>query len=131
MRNTVLIVDNDAGARINKQALLGGRGLHVIAATSATEACDIVCREGAAVVIISVSNGSGLKCAARLRGQCDTFIQPTPRFVVLADHEGREVTDLHVDALMLQPVVPDHLIATIEKLVAASAPQAAGMASGF
>src|SRR5258708_6449446 len=79
MTDTVLIIDEDANARIIAETLLRTRGLHVLAATDATQACDIICCEEVAVVVLAltVADTRGLEVLRRLRGRFETRMLPT------------------------------------------------------
>ncbi len=122
MKNTVLIIDDDTEARITAEALLRGRGLHIISVRSQTEVCDIVRCEGAAVVIVGVSDCSveSLRCVRAFRAQFECFLSPTPRIVVLAGRgevDGRGALRASADVLLHKPFEAKQFVAIVERLV--------------
>jgi two-component system, OmpR family, phosphate regulon response regulator PhoB len=138
MTDTVLIVDEDVNARIIAETLLRARGLHVLAATDAEEACDIICCEGVAVVVLAldVADTRGLEVLRRLRGRFETRTLPAqPRVVVVADWAEPAVERLAIglgaDAFVRRPVSPAQFIQLIERLVAEGSPCVVPAASGF
>jgi CheY-like chemotaxis protein len=123
MRNSVLIVDEDANARIVAATLLRIRGLHVLAAKDGTEACDVVRSEGAAVVVVGLQNcdvGS-LEFLHILRGRFDSFPFPTPRIVVIAGRcapeAERDALQSSADVLLRKPPEPAQFTAIVERLI--------------
>jgi CheY-like chemotaxis protein len=138
MTDTVLIVDEDVNARIIAETLLRSRGLHVLAATDAAAACDIMCCEGVAVVVLALAlaDTRGLEVLRRLRGRFETRTLPTqPRVVVVADWAEPAVERLAVglgaDAVLRRPLSPAEFIHLIERLVAENSSWQIPAASGF
>jgi CheY-like chemotaxis protein len=123
MRNSVLIVDEDAKARLVAAALLRIRGLHVVAARNGREACDAVRCEGAAVVVVGLRNcdmGS-LELLYFLRKQLESFPLPTPRIVVMAERcepeAERDALRSSADVFLRKPPNPNQFTAIVERLV--------------
>ena len=88
MKDTVLIVGRDAHARAIARTLLWARNLHVLSTTDPTEACDVICCEGASVVVLDLTfpDTKGLELLRRLRGRFETRVLPAqPRVIVVAD----------------------------------------------
>ena len=124
MKDTVLVLDEDANARIIAETLLRIRGLHVLTARDGTEACDVVRCEGAAVVVLGLQacDLDSLQLLRILRGRFESFSVPTPRIVVLA---GRRDTDSQrtalrsgADVFLRKPADPNQFIAIVERLIA-------------
>jgi len=135
MKDTVLIVGRDANARAVARTLRA-RGLHILSLTDAMEACDVICCEGAAAVVLDLTfpDTNGLEVLRRLRGRFETRILPTqPRVIVMADWTESAVERLAVglgaDAFLRKPVVPRRLIAVLDRLLAAAAPAATPLAA--
>jgi CheY-like chemotaxis protein len=128
MNHTVLIVDDDVNARIIAETLLELRGLRVRLATDGTEACEMVRREGAAVVVVNLSlpGMNGFEVLRRLRGRFETLRLPAqPRIVVTSDREEPEVERfalrLGADAFLRKPVAPNRFIAIVEQFIGQTA----------
>ncbi len=124
MNGTVVIVDEDVNARIIAETLLEVRGIDVRAAADGTEACDIVRREGAAVVVVDIGSPStnGLEVIRQLCGRFETLPMPVaPRIVALGNSVAPEMEDfalrLGVDALLHKPVAPAQFVTTVEHLM--------------
>ena len=130
MKDTVLIVGDDANARLIASTLVGSRNAHVLRITDPTEACDVMCCEGAAVVVLDLTftGTKGLELLRRLRGRFDTRLLPTqPHVIVVADWVESAVERLAVglgaSAFLRKPVTAHDLLAVFNDLeVAASAP---------
>ncbi len=123
MRNSVLIVDEDANARLVAAALLRIRGLHVLAATNGREACDVVRCEGAAVVVVGLQNCDvgNLELLHILRAQFESFPLPTPRIVVMAGRcepeAERDALRSSADVFLRKPPEPIQFAAIVERLI--------------
>jgi CheY-like chemotaxis protein len=120
----VVIVDEDVNARIIAETLLLVRGINVRAATDGTEACEIVRREGAAVVVVDIGSPgtNGLEAIRQLCGRFETLPMPAqPRIVALSNSGALEMEDfvlrLGVDALLRKPVAPAQFVTTVEHLM--------------
>ena len=133
MKDSILIVGDDVNRRSAAATLLHLRGMHVLSATDATAACDILSCEGAAVVVLDLTfpDTKGFEVLRRLRGRFETRVLPTqPRVVVLADWAESAVERLAVglgaDAFVRKPVAPRELLSAIEQfLPPADTPRAA------
>ena len=124
MKGMVIIVDEDVNARIIAETLLLVRGIDVRAATDGTEACEIVRREGAAVVVVDIGSPgtNGLEAIRQLCGRFDTLPMPAqPRIVALSNSGATEMEHfalrLGVDALLRKPVPPAQFVTTVEHLI--------------
>jgi CheY-like chemotaxis protein len=123
MRNSVLIVDEDATARVDAATLLRIRGLHVLSARDGTEACDVVRAEGAAVVVVGLQkcDGGSLELLHNLRGQFESFPLPTPRIVVMAGRcapeAERDALRSSADVFLRKPPEPAQFTAIVERLL--------------
>ena len=124
MEGTVVIVDENVNARIIAQTLLEVRGLDARTAADGTEACDIVRREGAAVVVVDLgSTGTnGLDAIRKLCGRFEALPLPVqPRIVALSSGDAPEVDrfalQLGADVLLRKPVPPRQFVTTVEHLV--------------
>ncbi|MFI5397458.1 MAG: response regulator [Candidatus Binatia bacterium] len=123
MNGTVLIVDEEANARIIAAALLPLRQLHVRSATNVGEACDIACQEDVAVVVLNLNSqlSNGFEALRQLRKRCGTL-----RIVVVTDWEEpaveRLARRLGADAFLRKPMSPDQLITAVEELTAIALP---------
>ena len=119
MNGTVLIVDEDANARIIAAALLPLRQLHARSATNVGEACDIAYQEDVAVVVVNLNSrtANGFETLRQLRNRCATL-----RIVVVTDWEEpaveRLARRLGADAFLRQPMSPGQLTTTVENLMA-------------
>ena len=129
MKNTVVIVSEDVHTRVIMETLLWTRGLHVLFAKDATEVCDIVCCEGAAVVVLELAlpDTHGFEVLRRLRRRFESHTLPTqPAIVVVADWAEpaaeRLALRLGADVFLRWPVPTGQFFATIEPLVAAAQP---------
>ena len=123
MKGTVVILDEDVNARIIAETLLQVRGMDVRTAADGTEACEIVRREGAAVVIIDLGSPgtNGLEAIRRLCGRFEALPLPAqPRIVALSTSDAPEIErfalQLGADALLHKPVPPLQFVTTIERL---------------
>jgi two-component system sensor histidine kinase ChiS len=123
MRNSVLIVDDDANARLLVATLLRIHGLHVLAAKDGTEACDVVRCEGAAVVVVGLQDcdAGSLELLHHLRAQLESFSFPTPRILVMADRCERETERdalrASADVFLRKPPDPAQFTAIVERLI--------------
>ncbi len=137
MENTILVIDEDANARIIAETLLRARGLHVLAVTDAVEACDILCCEGAAVVVLGLLPGTrGVEILRRLRGRFATqTFRTEPRIVVMADWAEPAVERLAfalgADAFLRKPLAPGEFLTVVEQLRTAPRQPGGCAASGF
>jgi DNA-binding response OmpR family regulator len=139
MKDTVLIVGEDANARAIAETLRWAGNLHALWTTDATEACDIICCEGAAVVVLDLTfpDTKGLELLRRLRGRFETRILPTqPHVIVVADWGESAVERLAVglgaDVFLRKPLAPRELLACIDQMVTASgAPSIRSEALGY
>jgi len=124
VKGMVVIVDEDVNARIIAETLLLVRGIDVRAATDGTEACEIVRREGVAVVVVDIGSPgtNGLEAIRQLCGRFETLPMPEqPRIVALSNSAAPEMEHfalrLGVDALLRKPVPPAQFVTTIEHLI--------------
>jgi CheY-like chemotaxis protein len=137
VEDTILVVDEDVNARIVAETLLRARGLHVIGVADAVEACDILCCEGAAVVVLALLPGMrGMDILRRLRGRFTTqTFRTEPRIVVVTDWPEPAVERLAfalgADAFLSKPLVPGEFLDVIEQLLAVPRQPSACAASGF
>jgi CheY-like chemotaxis protein len=137
VENTILVIDEDVNARIVAETLLRARGLHVIGVADAVEACDILCCEGAAVVVLGLLPGMrGIDILRRLRGRFTTqTFRTEPRIVVVADWPEPAVERLAfalgADAFLSKPFTPGEFLTTIEQPGAAPRRPSGCAASGF
>ena len=125
MTGTVSIITRDVNAQIILETLLRLRGLDVRVATDDVEPCEMLAREGVGVVVVDLSAPlrNGAELLRKLRPQPSVpGCAPTPRIVVLTDHEAPEVERfaerLRADACMRKPLEPRRFIATVEGLLA-------------
>jgi CheY-like chemotaxis protein len=124
MMKSVLIVDEDVNARIIAETLLRTRGLQVQSAMDGVEACEIVRREGPAVVVLDlgVPGMNGFEVIRSLRARFE-MLPPAvqPRIVALSDRTdpdvGRFALRLGADAFLHKPTAPRQLISTVEHLM--------------
>ncbi len=127
MENIILIVDEDVNVRIVAQRLLRARGLHVLGVPDAAEACDILCCEGAAVLVLGLLPGMrGVEILRRLHGRFETqTFRAQPRILVMADWAEPAVERLAfalgADAFLGKPIVPKEFLRVVEQLLAARA----------
>ncbi|HVO26940.1 MAG TPA: response regulator [Candidatus Margulisiibacteriota bacterium] len=124
MKDTALIVGQDANARRIARTLLYARNMNVLSVASPLEACDIICCEGAAVVVLDLTfpDTKGLEVLRRLRGRFETRILPTqPRVIVVADWPESAVERLAVglgaDAFLRKPVAARDLLNVVDRVV--------------
>lgn len=127
MKDSILIVSDDPNARIIVERLLRRRGLHVLSATDATAACDVLSCEGAAVVVLDLTfpDTKGFEVLRRLRGRFETRLLPTqPRVVVLADWPESAIERLAVglgaDAFLRKPIAPAEFFTAVEHFLPAA-----------
>jgi CheY-like chemotaxis protein len=117
--SSVLIVDEDANARIIAATLLPLCPLRVRSATNASDACDIAYHEDVAVVVLNLNSrtSDGFEALRQLRIRCGTL-----RIVVVTDWEEAAVERLArrlgADVCLRKPMSPDQLTTTVEKLMA-------------
>lgn len=126
MRDTLLIVGQDQNAETIASTLLERR-LPVRSVTDPSEACDIICCEGAAVVVLDLTypDTRGFEILRRLRGRFETRTLPTrPGIVVVADWPESAVERLAVglgaDIFLRKPVMVADLLATVDQLLSAA-----------
>jgi CheY-like chemotaxis protein len=124
VRDTVLIVDDDVSARRVAETALRSRGLHVLAASDAAAACDVICCEGAAVVMLNLARSGmkGFELLRRIRGRFETRTLPMqPRVVIVTNRVEAEVerfaAQLGADAFLRKPLVPAQVVHVIEQLL--------------
>lgn len=121
--SSVLIVDEDANARIIAATLLPLRQLRVRSTTNASEACDIADQEDVAVVVLNLNSrtSNGFEALRQLRNRCATL-----RIVVVTDWEEAAVERLArrlgADAFLRQPMLARQLITAVEELTALALP---------
>lgn len=127
MNRKVLIVDDDVNAGIIAETLLRLRGLDVQIACDGVEACEIVERTGAAVVVLDLKlpEMKGFEVLRRLHGRFETLRLPIqPRIVVTSERQEPEVErfalQLGADAFLCKPVDPHRFIRIVEQLVVAA-----------
>ncbi len=124
MQTSVVIVDEDVNARIIAETLLQVRGIDVRVAANGTEACEIVRRQGAAVVVVDVSSPgtNGLDAIRKLCGRFEALPLPAqPRIVALSTSDTSDlegfVLQLGADVLLRKPVPPAEFVLTVERLM--------------
>ena len=124
MKDTVVIVDEDVNARIIAETLLQVRGIDVRAAADGTEACDIVRREGAAVVVVDLGSPgtNGLEAIRKLCGRFEALPLPAqPRVVALSNSDAPDLEGfalrLGADILLRKPVPPAQFVLAVERLM--------------
>jgi CheY-like chemotaxis protein len=122
----VLIVDDDVNAGIIAETLLRLRGLDVQIACDGAEACEMVERNGTAVVVLDLTlpEMNGFEVLRRLRGRFESLrLRIQPRIVVTSARREPEVErfalQLGADAFLYKPIDPHRLIRIVEQLVAA------------
>ena len=136
MKDTVLIVGDDANARLIASTLTRVRNAHVLRITDPTRACDVMCCEGAAVVVLDLTytGMKGLEMLRRLRGRFDTAILPTqPHIIVVADWVESAVERLAVglgaSAFLRKPVTAHDLFAVFDNLGVATPARGTALAA--
>jgi len=119
VKDSILIVGSASGASA-AEPFLRACGTHVLLATDAGAACDILACEGAAVVVLDLTfpDTKGFEILRRLRGRFETRLLPTqPRVVVLADWTESAIEHLAVglgaDVFLRKPVAPRELLDAI------------------
>jgi DNA-binding response OmpR family regulator len=124
VQGTVVIVDEDVNARIIAETLLQARGLDVRVAEDGTEACEIVRRQGAAVVVVDLGSPgtNGVDAIRKLCGRFEALPLPAqPRIVALTNSDTddleRFVLRLGADVLLRKPVPPAEFVLTVERLM--------------
>jgi len=124
VQGTVVVVDEDVNARIIAETLLQARGIDVRVAADGTEACEIVRRHGAAVVVVDVGSPgtNGLEAIRKLCGRFEALPLPAqPRIVALSHSDTpdleRFVLRLGADVLLRKPVPPAEFLLTVERLI--------------
>ena len=124
MKATVVIVDEDVNARIIAETLLQVRGIAARSAADGTEACEIVRREGAAVVIVDLGSPgtNGLEAIRQLCGRFEALPLPAqPRIVALTNSDAPELEQfalrLGADSLLRKPVPPAQFLSMVERLM--------------
>ena len=129
MKETILVVGQDANAQIIARTLQRVGGLQVVSVTDALRACDIICCEGATAVVLDLTfpDTKGLEVLRRLRGRFETRILPTqPRVIVVADWAESAVERLAVglgaDAFLRKPVAPRDLVRVVDRVMFAERP---------
>jgi DNA-binding response OmpR family regulator len=124
VQGTVVIIDEDVNARIIAETLLQVRGIDVRVAADGTEACEIVRRKGAAVVVVDVGSPgtNGVDAIRKLCGRFEALPLPAqPRIVALSNSDTpdleRFVLRLGADVLLRKPVPPAEFVLTVERLM--------------
>lgn len=124
MKDTVVIIDEDVNARIIAETLLQVRGIDARSAADGTEACEIIRREGAAVVIVDLSSPgtNALEAIRKLCGRFEALPLPAqPRIVALTNSDAPELEQFAVrlgaDILLRKPVPPAQFLLTVERLM--------------
>lgn len=124
MKSTVVIVDEDVNARIIAETLLEIRGMDARSAADGTEACEIVRREGAAVVIVDLGSPvtNGLEAIRKLYGRFEALPLPAqPRIIALTDSDAPELEQfalrLGADTVLRKPVAAGEFVLTVERLM--------------
>jgi CheY-like chemotaxis protein len=124
VNGTVVIVGEDVNARIIAETLLEVRGIAVRTAEDGTEACEIVRREGAAVVVVDLGSPgtNGLEAIRKLCGRFEALPLPAqPRIVALSHSDAPEAerfaVRLGADVLLRKPVSPGQFVSTVEHLM--------------
>lgn len=127
MDETILIVDDNANTRIIAETLLRARGLRAVVAEDARSACDFLCYEGAAVVVLNLESQEtdGIALLRRLRGRFETRTLPIqPRVMVIIGPTDSDLericTDVGADALLRRPWALGHFLTTVEGLLNAA-----------
>ena len=124
MKGTVVLVDEDVNARIIAETLLQVRGIDARSAIDGTEACEIVRREGAAVVIVDLGSPgtNGMEAIRQLCGRFEALPLPAqPRIIALTNSDAPELEQfalrLGADTLLRKPVPPAQFVLTVERLM--------------
>lgn len=124
MKGTVVIIDEDVNARIIAETLLQVRGIDARSTADGTEACEIVRREGAAVVIVDLGSPgtNGLEAIRQICSRFETLPLPSqPRIVALTSSDAADleqfVLRLGADTVLRKPVPPAQFVLTIERLM--------------
>lgn len=123
MTDTILVVSEDVNTRSIEETLVRSRFAHVRSVRDATEACDILCCEGVALVVVDLPQMKGLEVLRRLCGRWQTQVLPTqPQIVVVADWPEQAIERLALrlgaDAFLRKPLRPERFLETIQQLVA-------------
>jgi PAS domain S-box-containing protein len=120
---TVLIVDDDPGAREVFTAVLGARGVRVLCAASAAEGLSLYKAERPGVLLIDIGmpGESGFMLLQRIRRhEAEAGLPPTPALAVTA-YAGAiartEVLDAGFAAHVPKPVLPNDLVAALLQAV--------------
>ena len=113
----VLIVDDDASILRMLRLVFQGDGFEVITATNGREALDAVSRQDPAVIVLDLEMPvmDGRTCFRELRSRGDA----TPVLILSAYGAERAKAELQAEACVAKPFEPDHLIAEVERLLAA------------
>jgi two-component system sensor histidine kinase/response regulator len=124
VQGIVVIVDEDVNARIIAETLLQVRGIDARMAADGTEACEIVRRYGAAVVVVDLGSPgtNGIEAIRKLCGRFEALPLPAqPRIIALSSSQTpdleRFVLRLGADVLLRKPVVPAEFVLTVERLM--------------
>jgi len=124
VKSTVVVVDEDVNARIIAETLLQIRGIDARSAADGTEACEIVRREGAAVVIVDLGSpgSNGLEAIRKLYGRFEALPLPAqPRIIALTNSDAPELEQfalrLGADTVLHKPVPPGEFVLTVERLM--------------
>jgi CheY-like chemotaxis protein len=126
MNGTVLIVDEDVVTRAAVEALLRGKGLQVRSAANGLDACDILDRGGADMVVLELPlpGMNGWELIRKLQGRFESIPSPVkPRIVVVTNRSEPEtehfVRSLGADAFFRKPLPPVRFLQVVERLLAA------------
>jgi DNA-binding response OmpR family regulator len=124
VKGTVVIVDEDVNARIIAGTLLQVRGVDVRTAADGTEACEIVRREGAAVVVVGLGSPgtNGIEVIRKLCGRFEALpLSIQPRIIAVSNPDAEDVESfalrLGVDVLLRKPVQPAQFLLAVERLM--------------
>jgi PAS domain S-box-containing protein len=117
---TVLHVEDNEIHRFTRRRIFEQAGFRVLEATSVSEAWELVRRERPDVVVtdILLSDGNGYDLTARIKGDRATAtIRVAQISAVFLEPEHR-VKGLRsgADAYLIEPVIPEEIVATVEAL---------------
>jgi CheY-like chemotaxis protein len=116
----VLVVEDDSNALSGYLEFLGAAGFETTGVTTGAEALPLALRNPPAAIVtdITLPGMSGFELAAALR--CDVRTRHIP-VIGLTAHWTPDVrtraTDVAMQAILLKPCVPSHLVAELERVL--------------
>lgn len=118
---TVLHVEDNAINRFTRRRILESAGFRVVEARGVTDAWEVVTRERPDVVLtdILLAEGDGYALTARIKAQPETAsirVAQVSAVFVQAEHRVRGLRS-GADAYLIEPLVPEEMIATVQALV--------------